>query len=59
MMYHLIDNLDEWCSDFNSKVCKEGVWKAKERFFTGGRNLRFDIFMHHIEVIHYKFVFII
>ncbi|WVZ24114.1 hypothetical protein V8G54_002658 [Vigna mungo] len=52
MIYHFIDNLDEWCSDFDCKVYKEGVWKAKERFFTGARNLRFDMPVHHKGVIY-------
>ncbi|KOM30986.1 hypothetical protein LR48_Vigan01g054100 [Vigna angularis] len=52
MIYQFIDNLDEWCSDFDCKVYKEGVWKARERFSTGGRNLRFDMPVHHKGVIH-------
>ncbi|XP_014506621.1 uncharacterized protein LOC106766406 [Vigna radiata var. radiata] len=52
MIYHFIDNLDEWCSDFDCKVYKEGVWKERERFFTGSRNLRFDMSVHHKGVIH-------
>ncbi|WVZ23542.1 hypothetical protein V8G54_002086 [Vigna mungo] len=52
MIYHFIDNLGEWCSDFDCKVYKEGVWKERERFSTGGRNLRFDMSVHHKGVIY-------
>jgi len=55
MMYHFFDNLDVWSSYLDCKVYnfKEGVWKAKaNKFFTGSRNLRFDIPVHYRGAIH-------
>jgi len=53
MIYHFIDNLDEWSSYFDCKVYKDGVWKAKEKFSTGSRSLRFDMPVHHRGAIHF------
>ncbi|RDX60283.1 hypothetical protein CR513_61586, partial [Mucuna pruriens] len=40
--------------DSDVYLSKEGVWKAKqERFFTGGRDLRFDMPVHHNGAIHF------
>ena len=53
MIYHFIDNLVEWSSYFDCKVYKDGVWKGKEGFFSGSRNLRFDMLVHHRGAIHF------
>jgi len=53
MIYHFIDNLVEWSSYFDCNVYKEGVWKEKEQFSSGSRNLRFDMPVHHKGVVHF------
>ncbi|XP_027903583.1 F-box protein At5g49610-like [Vigna unguiculata] len=55
LMYHFIDNLVEWSSYFDCKVysSKEGVWKEKERFSTGSRNLRFESPVHYRGAVHF------
>lgn len=49
------NNPDEWKSlDCKVYQTKEGVWKTREeRFFTGGRNLRFDMPVFHNGAFHF------
>ncbi|WVZ11499.1 hypothetical protein V8G54_016029 [Vigna mungo] len=53
MIYHFIDDLVDWSSYFECNVYKEGMWKAKERFFSGSRSLRFDMPVYHKGAIHF------
>ncbi|WVZ21929.1 hypothetical protein V8G54_000473 [Vigna mungo] len=53
MIYHFIDDLVDWSSYFGCNVYKEGMWKAKERFFSGSRSLRFDMPVYHKGAIHF------
>ncbi|XP_004493704.1 F-box protein At5g49610-like [Cicer arietinum] len=56
MVFLFHDKEEDWCSNLECKVyaTKEGVWKKKEgSFFTGSRNLKFDMPVIHNGVVHY------